>query len=83
MDDRQIFDGVIIANELVDMQLREKRLGILFKIDMEKDYDSVDWNFVSYHFDRMGFGPRWKRWMRACIEGTTYSVLVNGSPTPR
>lgn len=39
-------------------------------------YDYMDWNFVSYLFDKMGFGPQWKKWMSACVEGSSYSVLV-------
>lgn len=41
MEDRQILGGVLIANELVHMRRREKKHGLLFKIDMEKAYDFV------------------------------------------
>lgn len=48
---------------------------------MEKAYDCVVWSFVDYLFDRMGFGIRWRKWMKASVENTKYSVLENGSPT--
>lgn len=79
MENRQILDGVLSAIELVHMRHKEKILGMLFKIDMEKAYDFVDWSFVGYLFERLDFGWRWKRWMKACVEETMYSVLVNGS----
>lgn len=57
VEDRQIFlGGVLIANELVHMRKKYKKSGLLFKIDMEKAYDFVDWCFVGYLFNRMGFG---------------------------
>jgi hypothetical protein len=42
---RQILDGVLIANEVVDEAKRLKRDAVLLKVDFEKAYDSVDWNF--------------------------------------
>lgn len=39
-------DGVLVANELVHMRKRDKKLTLLFKIDMDKAYDFVDWSFV-------------------------------------
>jgi len=40
--DRQILDGVLIANEVVDEARKMKKELLLFKVDFEKAYDSVD-----------------------------------------
>jgi hypothetical protein len=39
---RQILDGVLIANEVIDEAKRLKREALLLKVDFEKAYDSVD-----------------------------------------
>lgn len=80
MEDRQILNGVLVVNEMLHMRLKDKKPGLVFKVDMEKGYDLVDQNFMGYLFDRMDFDHRWKKWMRACVEDATYSVQVNGSP---
>lgn len=43
---RQIIDGILVANEMVDGRKKSKRSGVACKIDMEKAYDKVDWDFV-------------------------------------
>ena len=42
MKDRQILDGILIANEVVDEARKSKKEMMLFKVDFEKAYDSVD-----------------------------------------
>ena len=44
--DRQILDAVLIANELVDSTLRRKKQGMVCKLDIEKSYDSISWEFL-------------------------------------
>jgi hypothetical protein len=44
--DRQILDGVLIANEVVDDARRSKKELMLFKVNFEKAYDSVDWGYL-------------------------------------
>lgn len=39
---RQIFDGILIVNEMVHDEWSLKKELLLFKIDFEKAYDSVD-----------------------------------------
>jgi len=70
-----------VANETVDYLKKDKKSGVLVKVDFEKAYDSVDSKFLYYMMGRLGFSCKWIRWIRACMESTTVSVLVNGSPT--
>ena len=39
---RQILDGILIANEVVDEAWKSKKDLLLFKVNFEKVYDSVD-----------------------------------------
>ncbi|KAK2422417.1 hypothetical protein QL285_032952 [Trifolium repens] len=63
------------------MAKRKKRDCVIFKVDFEKAYDSVSWSFLDYMLCRVGFGERWRAWMKTCVCKGRLSVLVNGSPT--
>ena len=78
--DRQILDAVLIANELVDSTLRRKDQGMVCKLDIEKAYDNISWEFLNQVMGRMGFGGRWLSWINWCISTVSFSVLINGSP---
>jgi len=78
---RGMLDSILVANEIVDFLKKEKRSGVLAKVDFEKAYDSVKWNFLYYMLGRLGFNSKWIKWIKACMESTTISILVNGSPT--
>jgi len=78
---RHLVDGVLVVNEVVDLAKRSKRECLILKVDFEKAYDSVDWDFLAYMMRRVGFCEKWVRWMKACVFGGNMSILVNGSPT--
>lgn len=78
---RFILDGVLVANEAVEDLRRSKRKGMVFKVDFEKAYDSVEWGFLLDVLKTMGFGQKWCKWIKSCLESSTISILVNGSPT--
>ncbi|RVW95784.1 LINE-1 retrotransposable element ORF2 protein [Vitis vinifera] len=77
---RQILDASLIANEVIDYWLKRKEKGVICKLDIEKTYDSINWNFLMKVMRKMGFGDRWLKWIWWCISTASFSILVNGVP---
>ncbi|GJX12723.1 putative RNA-directed DNA polymerase [Tanacetum coccineum] len=78
---RQILDGTLVANEIVNFAKNEGISLLHFKVDFEKAFDSVNWNFLMDIMAQMNFGPKWCRWIFSCLTFTSVSVLINGSPS--
>jgi len=64
---RSLMDGVLVVNELVDFAKKKNKQCLIFKVDFEKAYDSVDWSFLVYVMERVGLSPKWVAWMKACV----------------
>jgi len=79
--ERQILDGILIANEVVDEAQKSNRELMLFKVDFEKAYDSVDWSYLDTVMNKMSFPLLWRKWIKECVSTAIASILVNGSPT--
>jgi hypothetical protein len=52
---RQILNGILMANELVDDAKCKKKDLLMFKVDFEKAYDSVDWGYLEEVMVKMNF----------------------------
>jgi len=81
LEDRGMLDSVMMANEVIEEVRRSQKSGVCLKVDFEKAYDSVRWSFLLDMLLKMGFHRKWTKWVKGCLETTTVSVLVNGSPT--
>ena len=79
--DRQILDGILIANEAVDEARKSKKELMLFKVGFEKAYYSVDWGYLDAVMQKMAFLVLWRKWIKQCVTITTASIIVNGIPT--
>ena len=77
---RQILDGALIANEVVNWLKRRKKAGVLLKLDFEKAYDTISWRSVDSVLKEMGFGEKWRKWIDSCISTPKISILFNGNP---
>ncbi|GJX30506.1 putative RNA-directed DNA polymerase, eukaryota, reverse transcriptase zinc-binding domain protein [Tanacetum coccineum] len=78
---RQILDGPLMVSEIIEWYKKRNKKLMIFKVDFEKAFDSVSWNYLDFILSQMGFGDAWRSWIRACLNSARTSILVNGSPT--
>ncbi|KAL4592668.1 hypothetical protein LXL04_005671 [Taraxacum kok-saghyz] len=50
-------------------------------VDFDKSFDSINWDYLDSVMQQMGFGDKWRRWIKGCISSARASVILNGSPT--
>lgn len=60
---RQISEGILITNEVVHSIKYQGVKGIILKLDFEKAFYSVDWDFVFEVLEGMGFCSKWIFWI--------------------
>ncbi|GKG04546.1 RNA-directed DNA polymerase, eukaryota, reverse transcriptase zinc-binding domain protein, partial [Tanacetum coccineum] len=48
-----------------------------FKIDIEKAYDSVDWEFLANCLKHFGLHKIFIKWVMSCISSTSFTINVN------
>ncbi|XP_071712284.1 uncharacterized protein [Rutidosis leptorrhynchoides] len=78
---RQILDGPLMLSESIDWYKRKNKKMLMFKVDFEKAYDSVNWEYLLSMLSILEFGDKWCSWIKGCLFSARTSVLVNGSPT--
>ncbi|GJU96848.1 reverse transcriptase domain, reverse transcriptase zinc-binding domain protein [Tanacetum coccineum] len=78
---RFILYGVLIANKTMEYLRKKKRRSLIFKVDFEKAYDSLNWRFLRDIMKKMRFEDKWCKWVDSCLRSSSMSILVNGSPS--
>ncbi|GKC32682.1 RNA-directed DNA polymerase, eukaryota, reverse transcriptase zinc-binding domain protein [Tanacetum coccineum] len=79
--DRQILDGPFILNEIFQWCKSKKEQSLVFKVDFEKAYDSVQWDYLDDILRKFSFGDKWRVWIQNCLHSSRGSVIVIGSLT--
>ena len=64
LEGRGLLDSVLVANETLEEVKRKKKECVVFKVDYEKTYDSVSWEFIYYMLGRLGFCVKWIEWIK-------------------
>ncbi|KAB2630796.1 hypothetical protein D8674_008315 [Pyrus ussuriensis x Pyrus communis] len=78
---RQIQDCIGIAHEMFHYLKGRKaknRFEMGIKLDMQKAYDRVEWDFLDAVMERMGFSSSWRSLINGCISSVKFAVLLNG-----
>nr|GEZ65918.1 RNA-directed DNA polymerase, eukaryota, reverse transcriptase zinc-binding domain protein [Tanacetum cinerariifolium] len=68
----------ILANRLskvIDTIEEEKML--IFKVDFDRAFDSVSWKHLDFVLHGLGFGNKWRSWIRACLHSSRASSRLS------
>lgn len=76
-------DNVVIVQEAVHSMRRKKgkKGWMLLKLDLEKAYDRIWWDFLEDSLRAAGFSEKWVVWVMQCVSGPSLSLLWNGEKT--
>ncbi|XP_057422473.1 uncharacterized protein LOC130716276 [Lotus japonicus] len=73
-------DNAIALQEIVYYQQKARRKSgnLVFKLDLEKAYDRVNWSFLEETLVASGFPPTCVRLIMFCVTASQLSILWNG-----
>ncbi|GJV17171.1 putative RNA-directed DNA polymerase [Tanacetum coccineum] len=77
---RSIADNILLTQELMHNYHLDRGVPkCAFKVDIQKAYDTVDWNFLQRILVCFGFHKRMVTWIMECVTTTSFSISINGS----
>ncbi|KAL5574669.1 hypothetical protein UlMin_016368 [Ulmus minor] len=78
---RSIHDNSVIIQEVIhSMKKKSGQVGyVAMKIDLQKAYDRLNWEFLFLVLKAFGFHDRWIGWVRSCVSLVSMNLLLNGS----
>ncbi|CAN6691397.1 unnamed protein product [Malus baccata var. baccata] len=65
-------------NAFVAGRTAKQKFEMGVKLDMQKAYDRVEWDFLDAVMERMGFCGMWRRLVMGCVSSVNFAVLLNG-----
>lgn len=83
---RMIQDNIIVAHEAFHFLKQKQGLGgkgIALKLDMNKAYDRVNWEFLSRVLRAFGFAESWVASIMTLVTTVSYNYQVNGFSSPK
>ncbi|GJW54014.1 RNA-directed DNA polymerase, eukaryota, reverse transcriptase zinc-binding domain protein [Tanacetum coccineum] len=71
------------ALEVIAWYRKRKQELMVFKVDFEKAFDYIRWDFLDLVMVKLGFGFKWRSWIHGCLHNARSYILINGSPTSK
>jgi hypothetical protein len=75
---RYILESVVVAHEIVHSINKSGEKGVVLKLDYEKAYDRVSWNFLFDMLESRNFDAKLINWIRQIVVGGSIGIMLNG-----
>ncbi|XP_074278280.1 uncharacterized protein LOC141601872 [Silene latifolia] len=80
IEGRSILENILICQDLVRLYNRENMSpGCMFKLDLPKAYDTIEWKFLDQMLDALCFPKTFRMLLMSCVMSTSFSLNLNGS----
>jgi len=78
------FQLILVLHEVIHFMRRSKKKKgyVVFKLDLEKAFDSVNWDFLKATLQDFGFPAITINLIMHCVTSSTFSILWNGKKMP-
>lgn len=77
---RWIAENQVIVQEILhSFKSNKTKPGLMaIKLDLQKAYDKVSWEFIHAVLLHLGFSEVFSKWIQYCISSVNFEILVNG-----
>lgn len=74
---RYILDSMVTAHEIIHEIHQKKVKGILLKLENEKAYDRVSWDFLDHMLTHRSFSLKWRTKLKTLIYKGSVGIRIN------
>ena len=75
---RFIGENIRLISDVIDLYEKRNLPGMLFFIDFEKAFDSLEWRYLFEVLKAMNFGPMFQNWIHVFYSNISSCVVNNG-----
>lgn len=81
LKNRYILDNMIVTQEIIHSCQTNQQSGVVIKVDFEKAYDKIHWDYLLEVLRSRKFGTKWIEWIKYWLYSSQSCLIINGELT--
>jgi hypothetical protein len=78
VEGRSILDNTFLAQEAQEWAEESNQDLVLLLLDFKKAFDRIEWSFLFEALAKLGFCPKWIRWVSSLYTSASSTIKLNG-----
>ena len=75
---RYIGDNAQLVNDIIDYSEKYETPGIILSLDIQKAFDTIEWNFMYKSIEKFNFGKNLINWIGILYKDANVVIKNNG-----